>query len=124
MTPFDWTEFLGLARRLARQTTSEAEQRSAISRAYYAVFHAASSFIRANTLVPPSERLSHDKVWKLLAADPGPDRADVGRRGELLKRVRVDADYRSPFPHGDLDEWTSDALAEADYLIGALSRLS
>jgi hypothetical protein len=124
MIPFAWSDFLALARRVARRTTSEADQRTAISRAYYAVFHAASAFIRAKTLVPPTERLTHDKVWTLLAADPGPDRADVGRRGFDLKRLRVDADYRSPFPRPDLNRWTADALREADALIAAISRLT
>ena len=124
MTPFAWGDFLALARRLARRNASEADQRTAISRAYYPVFHAASSFIRAKTLVPPTERLTHDKVWHLLACDPDPDRADVGRRGFVLKRLRVDADYRNPFPRRDLSQLTAHALTEADDLIVAISRLA
>ncbi len=98
--------------------------RSAISRAYYAVFDAASAFIRAKALVPPTERLTHDKVWKLLASDPDPDRSDVGRRGNRLKQVRVNADYRSPFPDTDLADRATAAVKEAEQLIDAISRLT
>jgi uncharacterized protein (UPF0332 family) len=124
VTAFTWNDFLVLARRLARRKTSEADQRTAISRAYYAVFHAASSFIRAKALVPPSERLTHDKVWNLLATDPDLDRADVGRRGDLMKRLRVNADYRTPFPDKNLTARVADALAEAKRMVEAISRLT
>ena len=124
MTPFAWSDFLALARRLALGHASEADQRTAISRAYYAVFHAASAFVRAKTLVPPTERLTHEKVWNLLANDPDPDRADVGRRGRVLKLLRVDADYKNPFPRPDLNRLTADASTEADALIAAISRLT
>ena len=124
MTPFAWIDFLALARRLARRTTSEADQRTAISRAYYAVFHAAPAFIRAKALVPPAERLTHEKVWILLAPDLNLDRAQVGRRGGALKRWRVDADYRNPFPRSDLNGLTANALTEADDLIVVISRLT
>ena len=124
MTPFQWNDFLALARRLARRKTSEAHQRTAISRAYYAAFHAASSFVRAKALVPPTERLTHDKVWNLLATDPDPDRVDVGRRGDLLKRLRVNADYRTPLPDKNLAERVADALTEARRLVEAISRLT
>ena len=51
MTPFDWTGFLTLAERLATDTGDEAAQRTAISRAYYAAYHAAASFVRAQGIL-------------------------------------------------------------------------
>lgn len=124
MTPFDWNDFLPLARRLTGRTTVEADLRTAIGRAYYAVFHAASSFIRTKALIPPTERLTHDKVWSILANDPDPDRADVGRRGVRLKRLRVNADYRTTFPNPDIATQATEAITEAEELIEAISRLT
>ncbi|MDP9364247.1 MAG: hypothetical protein M3Q10_08485 [Chloroflexota bacterium] len=52
---FDWDEFLALAERLNVQGADEATQRTIISRAYYAAYHAASTFVRAEGLL----RVSH-----------------------------------------------------------------
>ena len=122
MSPFDWDDFLRLAVRQAR-SPKEATRRTAISRAYYAVYHAASAFIRRKGLHPAASRLTHEIVWKILTADPDPNRAAVGVRGDLLKKVRVDADYREPFP-GDLAAKTTWAVREARLLIDALDRLA
>ncbi len=48
----------------------EADLRTAISRADYATFHAASAFVRANRLVPDAERLTHDDVWPVIVPIP------------------------------------------------------
>ncbi len=89
MSPFGWGEFLSLAHRLVLQAsleseTAEADLRTAISRAYYAAYHAASAYVRANTLIPVAERLTHDKVWTVLARDQDRARAETGQRGDVL----------------------------------------
>jgi uncharacterized protein (UPF0332 family) len=118
---FDWHDYLHLADRLAL-VGDEAEQRSAISRAYYAVYHAASAFVRARSLVPSGRRLTHDLVWNALISDPNPDRANAGVRGDRLKRSRHDADYRAPFP-GDLERRVRDVLAESRAMIDDIDQL-
>ncbi len=127
MSPFVWGEFLSLARRLVGDGSldrSEAGLRTAISRAYYATFHAASAFVRANRLVPDAERLTHDKVWAILTSDEDRARADVGQRGNALRRQRVNADYRNPFPDADISARTTATLTEATNLIDAIDRLT
>ncbi|MBD0324008.1 MAG: hypothetical protein ICV72_11575 [Aldersonia sp.] len=60
---FDWEEFLAFAEQLVERDADEAALRTAISRAYYAVYHRASAHLRNNVLVPAHERLTHRKVW-------------------------------------------------------------
>ncbi|MBF2057096.1 MAG: HEPN domain-containing protein [Cyanobacterium sp. T60_A2020_053] len=43
---FDWSEYLKLAQELIESETNEAKQRSAISRAYYAVFCYARNYLK------------------------------------------------------------------------------
>jgi hypothetical protein len=126
VSPFAWDDYLTLAKRLAlpaRGDATEAELRSAISRAYYAAYHAASSYVRAQALVSPAERLTHTKVWDVLARDPATERAEVGQRGDVLRRVRVSADYRNPFPDTDIVARVAAALVEADRLVVTFSEL-
>ncbi len=121
MTPFAWTDFLALAERLARDSDNEAAQRTAISRAYYAAYHAAAIFVRAKGILTIGH--THSTVWRALIADPDPDRALVGRRGDDLKRLRTNADYRNPFP-GDVGSLGQHAIANARVVIDELDRLS
>ena len=121
MTPFSWTDFLALAERLASDTGDEAAQRTAISRAYYAAYHAAAIFVRVKGILTIGH--THSTVWKALTTDPDPDRVLVGPRGDDLKRLRTNADYRNPFP-GDLDSLGRDAIATARVVIDTLDRLS
>lgn len=118
---FDWEGFLELAEQLSRSPT-EAAQRTAISRAYYAVYHAASYYIRRKQLIEPGRRLSHRAAWRLLKLSVNLDQRDTGFRGEDLKRLRQDADYDSPYP-GDLSTDVREAVMEASALIAAISRL-
>ena len=118
---FDWDDYLTLADRLVRQAPDEAAQRSAISRAYYAAYHAAAAFVRAKVILTAGH--THRSVWRALKADPDVDRADAGRKGDRLRWFRMAADYRNPFP-GDLGRLARTAVAEARNLIDALDRLS
>src|SRR5918998_841448 len=95
---FDWQGYLALAEQLARSGGTEAERRTAISRAYYAVYHRASSYVREQVLVPTTERLTHQKVWAAVGADSDPIRIDTAVRGNRLQRRRVEADYQAAFP--------------------------
>lgn len=113
---FDWRDYLGLAEDLARDRYDEAALRSAISRAYYAVYHRASRYVRSQTLVPAHIKLSHHIVWTAIRITSNPNRQEAGNRGDALKAVRLRADYHTAFP-GDLQKATRDALVEAREII-------
>jgi uncharacterized protein (UPF0332 family) len=119
---FDWNEYLVLAERLARDQPNEAMLRSAISRAYYAVYHRASQYIRSKSLVLPSQRLDHKIVWRTIKSGSDLRRQDVGNRGDALKQKRVKADYYGVF-QGDLPRSTQDALLEAQELLDLIDKL-
>lgn len=119
---FDWQGYLTLAEQLAAGGFHEAALRTAISRAYYAVYHRASSHLREHALVPASERLTHQKVWATLGTDGDPVRLRIGVRGNELKRLRVEADYRAVFPE-DLTKAARDAVLEARSIIDLIERL-
>lgn len=109
---FDWAEFLMLAERLAERGADEATLRTAISRAYYAAYHRASAYVRANALVPARARLTHQRVWEAFALVNDPRHAEVAVRGDRLRRLRTSADYHNPFP-GDPSKMASAATREA-----------
>ena len=98
---FAWQELAELAIWLAAERPDEAGQRTAISRAYYAAYHAASAYVRAHELAPPSQHLSHHRVWRLLRDSGRTHSVDLAELCFELKNTRVAADYWNPFP-GDL----------------------
>lgn len=121
MSTFAWAAYLARAERFVEQATDEAVQRTAISRAYYAAYHAAASFVRTAGLLESGH--THRKVWGALAADRNPDRARAGLDGQVLLRMRVDADYRQRFP-GDVGREAREAIIAGRTIIEALDRLS
>lgn len=121
MTEFEWRDLLPLAERLAGDADDEAAGRTAINRASYAAYHAAAAFARSTGLV--RGRHTHAKVWTALVLDADAERAEIGRRGDFLRQVRIGADYRRPFP-SDLAEQTRNAVAMARAIIEALDRMS
>jgi hypothetical protein len=118
---FAWRDYLTLAQQLAGPAADEAAQRTAISRAYYAAYHAAAAFVRAKGILTVGH--THTTVWGALARDPDPGRADVGLKGYGLKQVRLGADYQNPFP-GDLARQVRQSIAESSSVIETLDRLS
>lgn len=91
---FDWTNYLTLAEELATRP-EEASKRSAISRAYYFVFHIA--FTRAESAAGkcPVVGGEHSWCWTMYQHSPDPACQRLGYNGDILKRRRIDADYRS-----------------------------
>ncbi len=88
----NWRDFLSLATRLAAGT-SEAEWRTAISRAYYAAFHVARRlFANLNFTVPRADRAHQYLVFRL--SNCGESAVEqAGRNLETLRRLRNRADY-------------------------------
>jgi len=88
----NWRDFLLLAARLAAGTT-EADWRTAVSRAYYATFHVARRlFADLNFTVPRAYRAHQYLVFRL--SNCGESVVEqAGRNLETLRRLRNRADY-------------------------------
>lgn len=85
-------DFLSVAVRLAAAAT-EADWRSAISRAYYAAFHVARRLLAdLNFTVPRADRAHQYLIFRLSnCGEPAVEQA--GRDLETLRRLRNRADY-------------------------------
>jgi uncharacterized protein (UPF0332 family) len=85
---FNWTDYLTLATNLSANP-DEASQRSAISRAYYSAFHAATIHAQANGY---KER-SHGRLWKMYQSDTDLNSRRLSAIGNQMKQAREEADY-------------------------------
>ncbi len=103
--------FLEFARQCARTRGSEAADRSAISRAYYAVFWTArdycQSVLRVSVSTGPG---AHAEIVRAIRAERGRDFAD---RIHELRRIRNDADYLAHYANvGDDVQFVLDEAAD------------
>jgi uncharacterized protein (UPF0332 family) len=112
---FDWTSYLVVARELAKQP-DEGTQRSAISRAYYAIFNKARLLLEGEGTAIANTGRAHDDVWRTLEA-AGRGRRKLGTDGKRLREMRRKADYETVVPA--VEKIVADALATAD----AMNRL-
>ena len=87
---FDWSEYLALANQLAANS-GEASHRSAISRAYYCIYHKAAERAVASGCQNPR---NHVGLWELYSNNQS-NRAclELARMGDRMKKERVEADY-------------------------------
>lgn len=88
----NFREYLTLARTLASGTT-EAEWRSASSRAYYAAFHVAKLLLHDLGFRVPQADRAHGYLWLRLSNAGHADTMKAGGRLGLLRRQRNWADY-------------------------------
>jgi len=99
---FVWSEYLDLAKELLGSASGspieEAKLRSAISRAYYAVFNEARNYLAVNkpTVYIPDTGAAHEVVPDIFIDDPtsSPDSISVGVNLNRLKANRRLADYK------------------------------
>jgi hypothetical protein len=120
-TGFDWRAFLALAERLAQEVEDEAALRSAISRAYYAVFALASRRLREHGCLS-QRRDQHTRVW---ATYRNAGRTACERIGELgfnLLDQRRRADYQDRIG-GIPEKQARLALNRARAILDRLDRL-
>jgi len=92
---FDWQEYLRLADQLVAQT-GEAEFRSAISRAYYAIYNRALAKLLEEGQIyraDPSEPQKHKATWDLYRVSSDTRRRQIGISGDRLRKTRTDSDY-------------------------------
>lgn len=115
--------FIDFAAKLAaRATTNEAEQRSAISRAYYGSYHLAKSFLEYLGIVV--QERNHDFVKNCLLSCVNEDARQAGERLGDLRTERNRADYdlkrRWPVAGGDpqqsLRKWIESAKSVQNLL--------
>jgi len=124
---FDWTQYYQLSRELLGKpnstATEEAKQRSAISRAYYAVFNLAAVYIRMvegdDAIVDNKD--AHYAVSSYFERQNNNVSTQIASNLIILRRLRNQADYRDTIrtPKQTADE----SLARASTTIQLLSKL-
>lgn len=125
----DWIDaYLDLAKELAEPEAElnhhhiEARQRSAVSRAYYAVFLTArDKFAPDLKYLQSGEGSSHVKLWKRFKINQHEGMRDVGRRASELKESRRIADYGEPIINAS--HFVADAIQNAEDLKGEIEAL-
>jgi uncharacterized protein (UPF0332 family) len=117
----NFRDYLPLAASLANGT-SEAEWRSAVSRAYYSAFHVASDLLRSLGFTVPRADRAHAYAWLRLMNCNHQSVADAGRTLNELRGRRNEADYDAKFTLGRLSAERAVKLADAaiDALDGAV----
>lgn len=121
--PFEWQDYYDIAQRLAA-IEMEATWRSAISRAYYAVFHLAEKKYAEFNASPMifEGGYSHHKVWEWFARQHNRIYKRIGNAGFSLKEDRVTADYSDEFP--GLSAQVVYSLARAKQILDDLARIA
>lgn len=94
---FHWANYLSLAQELATRKDQEAALRSAISRAYYAVFCKARNALLEEGSRIPSAGSVHSFVWNTYLQAADPRRKSIGLTGHRLRIDRNRADYHDIF---------------------------
>jgi hypothetical protein len=119
----DSPTFLAHARSLANQG-SPAECRSAISRAYYAVYHEGVAFLLALRVVVPAAGRGHVAVSNAILSVPSTLDAPIqltGRELSLLQSERSLADYRWQDPRTEQPAAAQASVQRAQRILQALS---
>ncbi len=113
--PFDWKEFLELARNLAGQTgtgySKEAADRTSVSRAYYAAFCYARNYAEKHLGFKPQRTAADHQRLKNHFIGLGGVWADRGEDLDDLRKWRNQCDYDN-LVHG-LQELVANALDSA-----------
>lgn len=112
---FQWQSFLDLADELV-ENDREASRRSAISRAYYAAYHAGRRRWAQDQGLPTTRRIEHGPLWEYFRRSPGG--ATLGEKGRRLLELRRHADYDAAPACSARD--AQRALTLARELLGAL----
>jgi len=95
--PFDWTQYFVLAYELGDRTTEVACLRSAISRAYYYIYHLALERAEALGFARLPGEGVHSQLWRLFNDNPEGACRVLGQIALRLKEKRERADYESVF---------------------------
>ena len=90
--PFDWSRYFSLAEELAKRP-DESALRSALSRAYYYVYHLAFTRAQINGFKVLAGEGTHQQLWRFFGASPEPDCQKLAQIAARLKEKRERADY-------------------------------
>ncbi len=110
-------KFLDLARRLAAASEEE-DWRTAISRAYYAVFHVACDLMTSLGFTVPNAEQAHGYLWLRLQNCGHHPTIKAGSDLKDLRRSRNQADYLMRRTVNSKDAWS--AIAHAELIMQAL----
>lgn len=91
--PFDWREYLVLAKELGTDGR-ESTGRASISRAYYCTYHLGRIFAISSGYSEPAQS-AHYALWNWYESQPNVQLRALGVQGNRLKKLRVKADYRA-----------------------------
>ena len=119
--PFDWSEYLKLADELAKRK-DEAALRSALSRAYYYVYHLALRRALDNGFTARSGEGTHTQMWRNFSGSPEPDCRKLAEIGGRLKEKRERADYNQFYAR--IDEEIPEMLSDAQDFAARLQKLN
>jgi len=94
MDPLD---FLNFADSL-KNSAEEAGRRSAISRAYYSVFHYIKAYLEEKGIPIPEDSTAHAKIPQYLRNAGLEEVRELGQSVDDLQEARIDADYSIDLP--------------------------
>lgn len=118
---FKWAEYLRLAGEL-RAEADEASKRSAISRAYYAVYNTARLKQQGNRIEVRDEgEGSHQARWNAFRGHKDVRCQWIGINGDRLREKRKNADYSDEI-HSIPSELAT-AMTLADFIMKSLAEL-
>lgn len=129
--PFDWNEYLSIAKSLKAKTdgqahsaSNEAMQRTAISRAYYSMFHLAVDYAKANLGYTPQQggpNQSHTDIRTVYQRQlANPDHQEVKKMLARLHKARLNSDYKSE-SLGNTEKLLESVILDADRMKVILS---
>ena len=116
---FNWNDYLDLAEELKERNESEAALRSAISRAYYAVFCQVRDNLKEEGVQLP-EREIHRFVWNYYK-NKGRSFTAIYINGDGLRNNRNTADYESAA--GDLNNLVFDSFRRVRNILNGLQTI-
>lgn len=112
---FDWFAYYQLAQELADRD-DEASRRTAVSRAYYAVFCSVRNRLSSRApAVLTHDASVHQAVWSFLGDSSSSTERQLGEDGKRLRRYRNMVDYDDEV--NNLPQLVEMALARADHIM-------
>lgn len=129
---FDWDTYLAIAKDFQTKTdgqpqnnTNEAIQRTAISRAYYAVYHLAVDYAKAHLGYIPNQgghNQFHADIRSVYQSQLGnPDHQEVKKMLARLHKARIDSDYKAD-NQGNLQALLASVILESDRIKSVLTK--
>ena|ERR1035437_6346449 len=128
---FDWKEYLAIAKDLKAKTdgqshsnANEALQRTAISRAYYSMYHLAVNYAKTNFAYVPSQNGQNqyhaDIRIEYQKRSGNPDHQEIRKILARMHKARLDSDYKSE-SLGNTKSLLSSLIRDADRMKGILN---